>query len=337
MGLALPATRLARTASLCALAGLLLACGGSAPEQQDGESSAARDPADANAAPQITRVSLKPENPAPGSAVRVLVEARDPDGDSLEISYEWTRDGEPAGSGSPKLSLGGATRDERVEVTVTASDGRLSSKPATASVQLANRPPRVERLRIGPALEITVGDEVVIEAQVVDEDGDPVELSYEWELNERPLPDEGPRLSTDSFEPGDVITVEVQIDDGTDEGEPLASPPIEVVNRPPRVVSRPGRSAGSEGFYYKVQAEDPDGDTSLRFTLEEAPAGMEIDTTSGEITWSPESDQAGAHTVKVVVDDGEGGRILHAFRVRLGSSESAVADLAPRLAGEGVR
>jgi hypothetical protein len=316
--------RRVRKASVYTIAALLLACGQAGPEPEPLPSAAQMDRA--NEAPYIASVSLEPAAPEPGSSVRAVVDARDPDGDPVKMTYAWTLDGEAIGAGLSKLALRGGSRDERLEVTVVASDGRADSAPRVVSVGLANRPPRVERLLMGPALEITAGTGVEVEAQAHDDDGDPIELHHTWKVNGDRSAHTGPSFATAALETGDVLTVEVRASDGTHESEPLESPPIRVVNRPPRVVSRPGASIPEVGFRYLVQAEDPDGDDSLRFELDLAPDGMQIDAVSGEVTWKPRSGQAGTHPVRIVVDDQKGGRIAHAFEVQVGGSPSPASE-----------
>jgi DNA-binding MarR family transcriptional regulator len=59
-------------------------------------------------------------------------------------------------------------------------------------------------------------------------------------------------------------------------------------------------------FKFIVSANDSDpGDINkFQFSLEDAPEGMSIDASTGEITWTPSESQVGKHTVKVLVDDG---------------------------------
>jgi hypothetical protein len=56
-------------------------------------------------------------------------------------------------------------------------------------------------------------------------------------------------------------------------------------------------------YSYDVNATDPDGDT-LTYTLSVAPSGMNIDYTTGIISWSPSSLQLGDNEVIVRVSDG---------------------------------
>jgi hypothetical protein len=298
--------RLVRNAVIYATAVALLACGESAPRV--GRRAEARIGSE-NSPPRIASVTLQPASPQPSKSVRAVVDPQDPDGDSLNLTYVWTLDGRPVGDGLSKLMLRGGSGNQGVEVRVVASNGQADSEPVLATARLANRPPQIDRLNVQlPALEITAGAEIVVEVEVHDDDGDEIELGHLWKVNGKPISHEGPRYSTRSLEKGDVVSVEVRAGDGTDESEPLASPPIQVVNQAPRVVSRPVESMPDVGFRYRVEAEDPDGDEALRFELEDAPDGMQIGATSGETTWKPDPAQAGTHAIRVLVDDQKGGR-----------------------------
>lgn len=297
---------------LCAAA--LLACGGGDPPAADATSP----PADANAPPVVSRVRLEPAVPLPGGPVRAVVEVSDPDGDPVQMTYEWTVAGRAVGAGLPKLVLDGASKGDVVALRVVASDGRSDSDPVIARASVGNRPPVLERLVVAPEREVSAGTELEAQPKASDPDGDPIEFIYVWKVDGEPTDVEGRSFSTLGIERGQVVSVEVRASDGTDTSEPLDSGPLRVVNWPPKVTSRPGPSEPGAGFRYQVTAEDPDGDAPLRFELAEAPEGMRIGATSGEIEWTPGRDQAGVHRVRVVVDDRKGGRVSHAFDVNVG-------------------
>jgi len=316
---------LVRVASIAAALLFPLACGDAGSDLDRGDS--ASQSSGSNTPPQIASVSFEPSAPSFGTPVRAVVDVSDPDGDPVKASYAWTLNGQPVGGDLPKLVLQEGSTGQELAVRVVVSDGRSESEAMIARVQLANHPPRIERLHVKSALEITAGHLIEVEAEVSDEDGDRVDLSYDWEVNERPASalSTGPSFATDSLQPGDVVRVRVRGDDGSDEGNRLMSPPIKVVNRPPRVVSQPGAVNPTIGFRYEVKAEDPDGDTPLLFVLEDAPTGMEIEAASGTLSWNPGPDQSGTHRVRVLVDDQRGGLVAHTFEVRVAGSSPAAA------------
>ncbi len=78
-------------------------------------------------------------------------------------------------------------------------------------------------------------------------------------------------------------------------------------NIPPAILSIPPTRGGINQVYsYQVAARDPENDP-LRFSLGVRPEGMTIDETTGEIQWTPTTQQLGNHTVEVIVADTQDG------------------------------
>ena len=74
-----------------------------------------------------------------------------------------------------------------------------------------------------------------------------------------------------------------------------------VVMSQPAFTSSPIVSAtATQAYAYTAQAQDIDGDT-LTYSLGQAPAGMQIDTATGAITWTPVV--AGVHTITLKATD----------------------------------
>jgi RHS repeat-associated protein len=79
------------------------------------------------------------------------------------------------------------------------------------------------------------------------------------------------------------------------------------LNQPPAITSVPVVDAVADKTYtYHATANDPDGDR-LTFSLTTAPLAMQVNPSSGQLTWSPTSDDLGTHDVTLRVDDGRGG------------------------------
>jgi hypothetical protein len=299
-----------------------IACGDGDASVKEPDSLLSESADRANSAPRIVSVALEPSSPTPGSAVRVVVEVEDDDADPVKMTYDWTLRGESVGNGTPKLMLGDAGRGDALEVEVVASDGRAESEPASAWATVGNERPVVDRLRVGPSHSITAGEVIEAWAEGRDPEGSPVDIVYTWRLNGLEVGEvTGSEFETLDLSLGDVVVVEARADDGDDLSEPFRSPEIRVTNRPPTVVSRPGPSRAGQAFTYRVVAEDPDGDTPLRFLLEGAPDGMKIGGHDVEVRWQPRPDQAGVHEVRVVVDDMKGGRVAHVFEVSVGGGQ----------------
>ena len=83
----------------------------------------------------------------------------------------------------------------------------------------------------------------------------------------------------------------------------ISEQPIEVENYPPNILSEPIQVANiGEEYTYSIEAYDVEGD-ALVYSLNIAPQGMEIDSSSGSITWIPVLSQLGENKVEVKVSD----------------------------------
>ena len=75
-------------------------------------------------------------------------------------------------------------------------------------------------------------------------------------------------------------------------------------------------SLPSRRFDYDANAIDPDADT-VTYSLQTAPAGMTIDSVTGEIIWAATDADLGINQVEVLADDGNGGLTIQAFEVNV--------------------
>ena len=103
---------------------------------------------------------------------------------------------------------------------------------------------------------------------------------------------------------------------------------------PPRIVSTPPTEANVGGSYlYTVGAIDAEGDP-LTYRLLDAPAGLTINETTGEISWTPTADQTGLQTTVIEVVDGFGGATTQAFAILVGDG---IVNEAPSIESEAPR
>jgi hypothetical protein len=288
-----------------------------------------------NTPPVIDRVRFEPEEPVTGRSLRAVVEAQDADGDDLAFEYHWRIDGRDAGdlAEGQELDLSHARKGQSITFEVVASDGRDQSRPYEKRADIENRPPEILSVDLEPAREVVRGTPVAVFSSGSDPDGDPVSYEYHWSVNGRELREDGAQLETDRLRRGDEIRVRVVAYDDEDESEAMEPAPVVVVNGAPLVVSTPPGDLPGGVFRYQVVAEDPDGDPHLEYRLEGAPSGMQIDTYSGMVTWTPAPEQAGTYSVTVLAEDLHHGVGKQVFEVRVsspaGGQGAAPADLAP--------
>jgi hypothetical protein len=326
---------LAAAAAALAL-GASLGCGGDddeagragTPMVPPGQAEAAPRAGGANSPPRIDSVVFSPSTPGVGESVQAIVEATDPDGDRFRLGYVWSIDGETIDARDAKVEVSRQVRrGAQLELRVTASDGHGESEPFIATATIGNRPPRIASLTIQPAGRITAAGPIQAVATADDPDGDAVSYEYTWSVNQSPSDVRGSVFPDTELKRGDIVEVSVIARDDQGESEPLASPPIEVMNAAPVITSQPD-GAGAEGaFAYRLTAQDADGD-ELHYGLGKVPEGMTVASESGEVSWTPRDDQAGVHAVEIWVEDPQGARATQRFELTIGGS-AATAPAAP--------
>ncbi len=93
----------------------------------------------------------------------------DPDGDPLRLSFEWKKNGQTLiVSAKPGFMYPDLQKGDRIEVVVTATDGRAESAPARASSQVGNRPPLLSAVYLKPKGTVRPGDTLHTEVEVVE-------------------------------------------------------------------------------------------------------------------------------------------------------------------------
>jgi hypothetical protein len=123
-------------------------------------------------------VSLTPAKPGRNDPISAVVNAGDPDGDPITLSYVWTRNGTvvPAATGS-SYPLGNQVKNDAISVTVTVSDGTVTAT-ASAGVVIADTLATLVSNAPGTA---TFGAATTFQVRASDVDGDPsgpFELAY---------------------------------------------------------------------------------------------------------------------------------------------------------------
>lgn len=301
-----------RLVGLGALAlGLLVGCGsseGSGPEQRamvPSRARAAEQPGE-NRAPVLSDLRLEPVRPGPGEAVEARAIARDPDGEPVDLRYRWWVNGRRVDFSGPTLPASHVVRDARIEVAVVASDGSLESEELRARAEVTAQAPRLRSIAFDAPANPKPGDEITALVDASAESDALLRLEYSWLVNGREVRARERSFSTEGLRRGDVVQVKVRARDGGVESGWTTSPELVLGNSPPAIKGVPKAERDGDAFRYQFEAEDPDGDRSLRWRLTEAPSGMTIDPIYGVATWRPGPDQAGTHAIEVEVSDNEG-------------------------------
>jgi len=274
-----------------------------------------------NRAPRIVSARLDPERPTPGDNVRVVAEVEDPEGDKVWLAYTWWLDGEKLeGLDAPRLLLRGVEKGVPLAVEIVASDGKDQSSAERIDATVGNTVPEIASVKLEPE-KVVAGDQpIVVRPEASDSDGDAVRFTYAWKVNGRRMDEEGATLSTKGLRRGDRVQVSVTATDGESESPAFELPLVRVANAAPVILSAPGGLPTQDGPFYQIEAEDPDGDRPLQYSIEDAPPGMTVNPRTGAIDWTPTPSQVGTHEIHVVVDDNQGGRSRQTIQVSVGET-----------------
>ncbi len=281
-----------------------------------------------NHPPTIRSLRIEPQTPISGDQVRAVVATEDADGDLLELGFLWRVNGESIQTGESFIELNEVSKGDRIEVTLTASDGHGESEVARAEARVRNQPPVMLGVGLRPANEVPSGAEVTATAQARDPDGDPIDYTYSWRVNGDPISESLATLDTLELSRGDRIQATVYASDGDEQSDSIESVVVRVGNANPKISSNPDGTWNEGVFSYEIEASDPDGSGTLRYELRDGPEGMTVDPVLGVVKWTPNESQTGMHPVQVAVSDREGATTLQSFElnVQLDAPPAATPD-----------
>ena len=121
------------------VATLVLACGGE-PEAPARAVSDRRVVPGTNSAPVIRSIQIVPAQPTVGDQLSLNLQVSDPDGDRLETTIEWFRNGRTFQAGdSAIVSTVGFTRGDQLYAVVQVSDGSEVVTQRTPPVNIVNQ------------------------------------------------------------------------------------------------------------------------------------------------------------------------------------------------------
>ncbi len=204
-----------------------------------------------------------------------------------------------------------------------ASSGGGELLPATSEA-VRNSAPEIRSVRFVPG-DAKTGAGLGVETEGYDADGDPVRFEIAWRKNGEPAGN-GSRMET-PVKRGDRVTASITPFDGKVRGK-AAELSREIRNTPPVIEGQEGFRVNGNLVTFRVQASDPDGDPVL-FALKDAPPGMRIDRSNGQVRWETAPGTTGKIPFAVTVSDGSGGEATARFSVTI-TEEPPVPGAGPR-------
>ncbi|NWF72618.1 MAG: hypothetical protein HXY51_06165 [Nitrospirae bacterium] len=242
-----------------------------------------------------------------------MIETDNNQSDPAGFQYQWMANGYPLRDQTgPTLTPGMLQRGDRVTVDLVPARGAVQGAHYQAGpVVVGNTPPVVTHLSIERPADPHAP--VYAKMDASDADRDEIQFDFRWFRNDK-IVKQGPEttLDTTGFQAKDTLEVEVTPRDQMSVGKAVRSESIYVGNSPPKIVSAPADLIGRERYEYRVKAVDADGD-SLSFLLEVAPLGMVIDKETGQLVWQIPPQQHGSHRIRIVAEDGQGGKAFQEF------------------------
>lgn len=291
----------------------LIGCNGRVQDSGAGGSTAVS--ADSSLSVQEARLSPDPiTRPGP---VSVSLSAQDFGREGITFQYRWYVNGAlVSGETSTHLSTENLKRGDVVVAEVTpARGGTFGVAHKTSPARVDNSLPSVDR--VGLPQHILAGDTIQIEFGVKDLDNDEVRSRFRWWKNQDMVAEtEEPVLETAGFVRGDSIRIAVIPRDGIGEGKEFLSAPVVVGNSVPHFTSSPAPIVEEGVYRYHISAVDPDGDL-ITFELGHTHPGMSLNKMTGQLHWSIPSGLTGAHRIKIVAKDDQGGQASQEFDLNL--------------------
>jgi hypothetical protein len=121
-----------------------------------------------NSPPVISKVRISPDNDKPAKTLSVEATASDADGDDVTVSYEWTKNGEPAGN-DKQIDVP-LRRGDKVSVKITPFDGEAYGRSVVLNREIFNLSPVIKE-----SYKYTFsGNTFTYQIQASDPDGDPL-------------------------------------------------------------------------------------------------------------------------------------------------------------------
>jgi len=130
-----------------------------------------------NTLPKTTSVKLLPEVFGPGDTLNVAAEGTDADGDPVSFVYEWTKNGEPAGSA--KNLADPLQRGDKISIKIMPFDGQEYGSTVEIKREIRNMPPVI----VGHKEFSFDGSVYTYQVRASDPDGDTLAYSLEVPAN----------------------------------------------------------------------------------------------------------------------------------------------------------
>ncbi len=254
--------------------------------------------------------------------------ATDPDGDTLSFVVAnkpvWATFSATTGrlSGTPSGTQAGTYSS----IMISVSDGiaRASLAPFSITVATGNQAPVISGT---PPISVTAGQAYAFQPSASDADGNALTFSVANKPAWATFSTTTGRLSgtPGSTQAGTYGNIAISVSDGTASAS-LAPFSISVAagNRAPVISGTPPTSVtAGQAYAFQPSASDPDGNT-LTFSIANKPVWATFSTTTGRVSGTPGSTQAGTYgNIAISVSDGTASASLAPFSISVATGNRA--------------
>ncbi|WP_444994436.1 putative Ig domain-containing protein [Aliikangiella sp. IMCC44359] len=282
--------------------------------------------ANVNQAPVITSTPVLVAQELADYAYQVT--ATDPDNDAITFTLNnapvgmalstnglisWTPQVGQSGNHSVTVSATDSNEESDVQTFTIAVEVQANNSPSIiSSPKTSTQPASVYRYLI----DATDADDDVLSYTLVDGPTGIVVSAVSGALTWTPQ---------DSDRGAHLITVSVNDGKGGEDFQTYTLTVGSQNNQSPVITSTPIKTTQTNQAYtYSVMASDADNDV-LGYQLTQAPAGMNISTISGVVSWMP--DTVGSYLVEVEVSDGRGGFAKQRFNLVVNSGSNQAPEI----------
>ncbi len=268
-----------------------------------------------NSPPSFSGVSISPSAPTVSDAVSASVSgAADDDGDSVQAELAWYVDGSLVSQG---VTLPGSafSKGDNIQVIATPYDGADRGSPVSSStVTAANSIPAITTVAISPS-DPETDDEITVAITTSDDDGDVVSANVEWYVAGARVSALGASLDGASwFSKHDTVYAVLTPNDGEDDGAPVTTSTVTVVNAPPTapeleiLPAQPEQGVDDLVCGITAGSTDADGD-SVSYSVTWLADGVSFSgtttTMSGDTVLAADTASASSWRCSVTPHDGE--------------------------------
>ena len=226
-----------------------------------------------NTAPVIASVSLDNTSPTSQDSLTCTVDsASDIDEDAITYTYTWTVDGQVQ-SETTNMFASPLLVGSLISCAVTPNDGKIDGDTATTDATVQNTEPTVTSVSIdnGP---FYTNDTLTATAILADDDAEQtLTANYEWHVIDSSAGDADLMIQsgasdtldgTQFFDKDDSVYVIVTPNDGVEDGAPLTSVPVSILNTTPTSatisITPDPATAGQDDLTCSVDVASTDAD-----------------------------------------------------------------------------